>query len=271
MGTLQAGGSASFTIATTPENGFNSAVALSATSLPAGVTATFAPSSIAGVATSSITLATSATTLPGTYVIPVTGTSSSLSNTTNISLTVDPVGVQFTDLDIGDPETPGTFSVNGGTFTVGGSGSDIFNTADQFNYAYQTASGDLTVIAHVDTQTDTDVWAKSGVMIRSSTADDAASAGVFATPGHGVAMIVRTADGGGSIDLGQAQQNVPVWVKLQRSGNTFTGYASPDGVNWTLISTKEVDMTGSVTAGLAVTSKRESTLNVSTFDSVTIQ
>jgi Thaumatin family len=271
MGTLQAGGSASFTIATTPENGFNSAVALSATSLPAGVTATFAPSSIAGAATSSITLATSATTLPGTYVIPVTGTSSSLSNTTNISLTVDPVGVQFTDLDIGDPETPGTFSVNGGTFTVGGSGSDIFNTADQFNYAYQTASGDLTVIAHVDTQTDTDVWAKSGVMIRSSTADDAASAGVFATPGHGVAMIVRTADGGGSIDLGQAQQNVPVWVKLQRSGNTFTGYASPDGVNWTLISTKEVDMTGSVTAGLAVTSKRESTLNVSTFDSVTIQ
>jgi len=60
-------------------------------------------------------------------------------------------------------------------------------------------------------------------------------------------------------------------VKLQRSGNTFTGYASPDGVNWTLISTSDVGMTGDVTVGLAVTSKRESTLNVSTFDSVTIQ
>jgi hypothetical protein len=62
-----------------------------------------------------------------------------------------------------------------------------------------------------------------------------------------------------------------VWVKLQRSGNTFTGYASPDGVNWTLISTKDVGMTGAVTAGLAVTSKRESTLNISTFDGVTIR
>jgi hypothetical protein len=108
-------------------------------------------------------------------------------------------------------------------------------------------------------------------MIRSTTADNAAFAAVFATPGHGVAMIVRTADGGGTTDLGQVQQNVPVWVKLQRSGSTFTGYASPDGVNWKLVSTKDVGMTGSVTAGLAVTSKRESTLNISTFDSVTIQ
>jgi hypothetical protein len=108
-------------------------------------------------------------------------------------------------------------------------------------------------------------------MVRSTTADDAAFAAVFATPKHGVAMIVRTADGGGTTDLEQAQLNVPVWVKLQRVGNTFTGYASPDGVNWTVISTKDVGMTGSVTAGLAVTSKRESTLNISTFDGVTIQ
>jgi hypothetical protein len=271
MSALQAGNSASFTITATPENGFSSTAALSATSLPAGVTATFMPDSISGAATSSLTLTTIISTLPGTYTIPVTATSGSLSHTTNISLTVNAVGVQFTDLDIGDPGTAGTFSANGGTFTVGGSGSDIFGTADQFNYAYQSATGDFTVIAHVATQTDTDVWAKSGVMIRSTTADNAAFAAVFATPGHGVAMIVRTADGGGTTDLGQAKQNVPVWVKLQRSGNTFSGYASPDGVSWTLISTRDVSMTGSVTAGLAVTSKRESTLNLSTFDGVTIQ
>jgi regulation of enolase protein 1 (concanavalin A-like superfamily) len=271
MSALKAGNSAAFAITATPENGFSSALALSAASLPAGVTATFTPDSISGAATSSLTLATSASTLPGTYIIPVTATSGSLSHTTNISLTVNPAGVQFTDLDIGNPGTAGTFSTNGGTFTVGGSGSDIFGIADQFNYAYQSATGDFTVIAHVDTQTNTDVWAKSGVMIRSTTADNAAFAGIFATPGHGVAMIVRTADGGGTTDLGQAQQNAPVWVKLQRSGNTFSGYASPDGVTWTLISTKDVGMTGSVTAGLAVTSKRESTLNISTFDGVTIQ
>jgi regulation of enolase protein 1 (concanavalin A-like superfamily) len=271
MSAVQPGNSASFSITAAPENGFNSAVALSAPSLPAGVTATFTPDSITGAATSSLTLATSASTLPGTYVIPVTATSGSLSHTTDVSLTVNSAGVQFTDLDIGNPGTAGTFSANGSTFTVGGSGSDIFGTVDQFNYAYQSATGDFTVIARVDTQTNTDVWAKSGVMIRSTTADNAAFAGVFATPGHGVAMIVRTADGGGTADLGQAQQKVPVWVKLQRSGNTFTGYASPDGVNWTLISTKDIGMTGTVTAGLAVTSKRESTLNISTFDGVTIR
>ena len=126
MSALQAGNGASFTITATPENGFSSTVALSALSLPVGVTATFTPGSISGAATSSLTLATSASMLPGTYIIPVTATSGSLSHTTNISLTVNAPGVQFTDLDIGDPGTAGTFNANGGTFTVGGSGSDIF-------------------------------------------------------------------------------------------------------------------------------------------------
>ena len=65
--------------------------------------------------------------------------------------------------------------------------------------------------------------------------------------------------------------NVPVWVKLQRSGNTFTGSASADGINWTQISTKDIGMTGAVTAGLAVTSKKETALNTAVFDSVSIR
>jgi Thaumatin family len=275
---ILAGGSTMFTVSTTAESGFNAPVALSTESLPAGVTASFVPASITGTATSALTLSANASTLAGTYTIPVVGTSGSLSHMSNVSLTVQSAGTgtgsgssQLADLDIGAPGTPGSLSVNGGTFTVSGSGADIFGTSDQFNYAYQSATGDFTIIAHVDSQTDTDEWAKSGVMIRASTADDSAFAGVFATPLHGVAMIVRTATGVGTVDLGQAAQNVPVWVKLQRSGNTFTGFASPDGVTWTQISTKDVGMTGAVTAGLAVTSKRQSTLNVSTFDSLSVQ
>lgn len=260
-----------FTVATTAENGFRAPIALSTATLPAGITASFVPASITGTASSALTLSASLSTLPGTYIVPILATSGSLSHTFNVSLTVQPLGGQFLDLDIGDPGTPGSFSANGGTYTVSGSGSDIFNTADQFNYAYQSASGDFTIIAHVDSQTDTDEWAKAGVMVRASTADNAASAGVFATPRHGVAMIVRTATGVGSLDLGQVAENVPVWVKLQRSGNTFIGSASVDGVTWTQISTKDVGMTGTVTAGLAVTSKLESTLSTATFDSVSIQ
>jgi hypothetical protein len=276
--TILAGGSTMFTVSTTAENGFNAPVALSVGSLPAGVTGSFVPASITGTATSALTVSANASTLPGTYTIPVVGTSGSLNHSLNLSLTVQSAGTgggsgssQLTDLDIGNPGTAGSLSVNGGAFTVSGSGSDIFSTADQFNYAHQSATGNFTIIAHVDSQTDTDEWAKAGVMVRASTTDDAAFAGVFATPGHGVAMIVRTATGMGTVDLGQVAENVPVWVKLQRSGNTFAGFASPDGVTWTQISTRDVGMTGAVTAGLAVTSKRESTASIATFDGLSIQ
>ncbi len=271
--TIQPGNSATYTIATTAVNGFSAPVVLTTSNLPAGITAAFAPESITGSATSALILSTSASTQPGTYTVPVTATSGSLVHTVDVTLTVQPgqtSGGQFSDLDIGSPGTPGSFTANAGTFTVSGSGSDIFGSVDQFNYAYQTATGDFTIIAHVDSQTGTDVWAKAGVMVRASTADDAAFAGVFATPGHGVAMIIRTASGVGTADLGQVADNVPVWVKLQRAGNTFTGSASADGINWTQVSTKDIGMTGAVTAGLAVTSKRETTLNTATFDSVTI-
>jgi len=127
-------------------------------------------------------------------------------------------------------------------------------------------TGDLTITARVVSETNTDVWAKAGVMIRATTADNSAFAGVFATPGNGVAMIIRTATGAGAVDLGKRPAAAPVWVRLRRSANTFTGYMSADGVSWTLIATRDIGMTAGVSTGLAVTSKREFNLNTSVFD-----
>jgi hypothetical protein len=269
--TVTAGASAQFTVQITSQNGFSGTVNLAAGTLPAGVTASFAPASITGGATSMLTLSTAASTAPATYTIPLLATSGTLSHSFNVALVVQPAGVQFTDLDIGAQHVAGSFASSGGIYTVSGSGSDIWGTADQFNYAYQAATGDLTITARVATEANTDTWAKAGVMVRASTTDNSAFAGVFATPGNGVAMIVRTATGVAALDLAKKPGAAPVWVKLQRSGNTFTGYTSPDGVAWTLIASKDIPMTGGVTTGLAVTSKHANTLNTTTFDNLTIQ
>src|SRR6202022_4014810 len=98
--------------------------------------------------------------------------------------------------------------------------------SDQFNYAYQNATADLPITARVVSMTNTDVWAKAGVMVRASTADNSAFAGVFATPGNNVAMIVRTSTGVAAMDLAKKAGQAPVWVRLQRSGNTFPVYTS---------------------------------------------
>src|SRR5262249_4013684 len=84
--TVKQGSSATSTITVNPVNGFSGSVALSASGLPAGVTASFNPSST--TSSSTLPLTASSTAAPGTATVTVTGTSGSLSHTANISLTV---------------------------------------------------------------------------------------------------------------------------------------------------------------------------------------
>jgi kumamolisin len=84
------GNSGSSTMTTTVSGGFSSAVALSATGQPTGVTVTFSPASIAapGSGTSTMTMAVASTTVAGTYTITVTGTGGGITHTAAVSLTV---------------------------------------------------------------------------------------------------------------------------------------------------------------------------------------
>ena len=90
------GSSGTSTITVTSLNGFNSAVALSASGLPSGLTASFAPASVTppanGSTSSTLTLTASATATIGTSTVTVTGTSGSTTRSAAISLTVSAAG-----------------------------------------------------------------------------------------------------------------------------------------------------------------------------------
>ena len=61
----------------------------------------------------------------------------------------------------------------------------------------------------------------------------------------------------------------PYWFKITRSGNSFTGYRSPDGVTWTQVgSTTTIPMNATIYAGVAVTSHDESSPITTGFDSL---
>jgi len=63
----------------------------------------------------------------------------------------------------------------------------------------------------------------------------------------------------------------PYWVKLSRSGNTFTGYVSADGTYWTQIGTSQtITMATNVFIGMAVSSQSIGSLVTASFDSVAI-
>src|SRR6478609_6193470 len=88
------GTSGSSTVSTTVSGGFNSAVSLSASGLPAGVTASFSPASIAapGSGSSTLTFTASSTATTGTVNVTVTATGSAITHTTIIALTVSASG-----------------------------------------------------------------------------------------------------------------------------------------------------------------------------------
>jgi regulation of enolase protein 1 (concanavalin A-like superfamily) len=208
---------------------------------------------------------------PGNYTLTLTGTSGNLTHSTTVSFVISGVPAGWTDVDIGSPGMVGSATYNAGTFTVSGGGADIWYASDQFNYVYQSLTGDLTITARVASQQNTDSWAKAGVMIRETTAANASYVSVLLTPAYGVNMQYRPVTGGNAVHLAQVAALVaPYWVRLVRSGNTFTGYSSADGVTWTQVGSISLTMASSATAGLVVTAHNNSLLNASTFDNVGI-
>jgi regulation of enolase protein 1 (concanavalin A-like superfamily) len=175
----------------------------------------------------------------------------------------------WTDADIGSPSQPGSAICVGTVWTVSGGGADIGGASDQYHFASTSVSGDQSVVARVTSVGGTDSGAKAGVMFRASATATAMFVAVVVTPGSGVWMEWRSAtaaDCGSTSITGAA----PVWVRLVRSGNTFTGYYSGDGAVWIQIGTVNVSMTTAVRVGLAVTAHNDSLLCQAGFSDVSV-
>ncbi len=172
--------------------------------------------------------------------------------------------------DVGSVGVTGGASISNGTFTVQGSGADIWGAADAFRYVYQPLSGDGEIVARVASVQNTHQSAKAGVMIRESLTAGSRHATMSVTPGAGLEFLRRSATGG-TTGWSGASGTAPKWVKLTRSGNSVSGYASNDGTTWTLIGSETITMTSSVYIGLAVTSHNNTALNQSTFDNVSVR
>ncbi len=107
-------------------------------------------------------------------------------------------------------------------------------------------------------------------MIRESLAANSRHAMTIVTPSNGLRLQYRATAGGSSTDVNGGTGTAPVWVRLVRSGNTFTSYRSADGTTWTQISSQSITMGTTVYVGLAVTSHTNSALSTATFTNVTV-
>jgi hypothetical protein len=193
-------------------------------------------------------------------------------------------GVNTLSLQIRGYPQPTSVAVTetGGKMSLTGSGADIWGATDEFTYAYKTLNGDGTIVAKVTSiGAGSNTWAKGGVMIRDSLDGNSASAQMVMSAnsdgaaGNG-AVFQNRASAGLDMAANDATSSTasvavvapPYWVKLERVGDTLTGYHSPDGNTWTMVGTQEVIMTAPVYIGLCVTSHAAAEQRTYQFESI---
>jgi regulation of enolase protein 1 (concanavalin A-like superfamily) len=187
----------------------------------------------------------------------------------NGATTALPAG--WTSVDVGAVGRSGSAVAGAdGTFLVQGAGADVWGTADAFHYAYQSLTGDRTIVARVASMTGSQPWTKVGVMIRASTRPDSPHAFMLLSTSKGHAFQRRVVAGGASTHTAGDTGTSPRWMRLQRTGDVFTASVSSDGITWTLVGTETIAMPATVLVGLVAHSHTTVALAAATFDDVTI-
>lgn len=177
--------------------------------------------------------------------------------------------------DIGGPTLAGGAAYNAGTFTAAASGADIGGTSDQFHFIHQPTAGNCTIIVRITSLQNVNTLAKAGIMIRQSLDANAKNAFLCVTPTttNGIRFQNRTSAGGATATSHTrtgTSSSIPRWLRLVRSGDTFTASRSSNGTSWTTMGSATVSMTGTVYVGLALASHNNAQTTSATFSNLTL-
>lgn len=213
-----------------------------------------------------------------TYTPSGTGQDDLLSSVTTVGSFTSPPPLPcpapWSCQDIGSPALSGAqyFDPSTASWIVQAAGTDITGASDQFRFVSQPMTGDGSVTAYIATQSDSSSNAKAGVMLRASTDPGAPNYAILVSPGAGIKVQKRSAQGASTAKLANPAGTAPIWLRITRAGNTFTAYTSSDGVTWTLVPGSSSSMTLGATllGGLAVTSHNAAALSTVTASSATV-
>lgn len=201
--------------------------------------------------------------------VQVSSSNTNLVPNENIIATVVP----WVSADIGAVAAAGS-SVITDSVTIQASGADFYGTADEGHFVYQAMSGDGETVARVTSLQNTNIWAKAGVMMRENLSAGSANAYMHVSATQGVEFSSRVSSGAVTTNTSLAGITAPCWVRLVRSGNTFTGYYAADASGghgpWIQVGTTATipGIGTSLMRGLAATSHNDGILGFSTFHNI---
>ena len=169
-----------------------------------------------------------------------------------------------------------------GVYNITASGADIWSDYDECYFVYKEMTGNVTIVAHIDSLVNTgDGWAKAGIMIRDTLDAGARNTALFFTPENGTRLQRR-----GAIDgeyLGTDEETLyvgdpndpntfPRWLKIVKTGVVTRAYTSMNGTTWEdfPMARTYVSLSGSFYVGLALTSHDITAMTDAVISNVTL-
>ena len=210
-------------------------------------------------------------------MLRLTANDTQFGGTDDVSVNVGIVDQLFTGTKVGAQAIQPGSTFASGTYTISAAGAGIPSggTPDDFYFLNKPVTGDVTITARlVSVQAVNGSSSRAGVMIRDSLADDALEAFAGVNSAGSGRWIYRATAAANSVSTTVTAAQ-PYWVKLIRSGSTFTAQYAPDssgtpGTFTTAGTAQTIAMGSSVYVGLAATSGSTTAAGTIVFDKVTI-
>jgi len=180
----------------------------------------------------------------------------------------------FTDTaDVGTVEHPGAakYDAAAKTYTLTGSGVNMWATTDSFRFAWRKLAGDISITADVE-------WAnrsgephkKAGVILRAGTDADAPYVDVMSHNEGLIAMQYRAEKGGPTLDIRTPIQ-APATLRLERTGDVFLAEAAGKDGAFHPIASFSLALPETLYAGLAVCAHNPANVETATFSNVILR
>ena len=172
----------------------------------------------------------------------------------------------------GYPASVGSFvEAPASTYTMTASGADIWDTSDEFHFAYKQLTGAGAIIAKVESVEQTHNWARAGVMIRDTLEADSAHAMMAVAANRGLAFDRRPTAGEITSRTRRSAFSAPYWVQIERDiGGIVRASYSADGIEWTELSHEQITMNTPMYIGLALTARNANATCEAVFSNVQI-
>ena len=181
-----------------------------------------------------------------------------------------PLPAGWTLSDIGDVRFPADAGVRNDRMVIMAGGDNLAGTADRLSFVHQSLTGNGTVTLRLRTIDPNGTAAKSGILLRESTAAGARHL-FLGWRADGKNELARRVAPNGSTVADLTDAAAPSWMRLQRKGNVFTASISSNGSTWSGLGTPlTMDLPTTVLAGFAAVSGSASSLAEATASGISV-